>query len=185
MLSTATQATRAVPDHDRGMISEEEGGRHDGAVARSAAPRERGHWAQPWIMLILALPGAVWSWYAAVVASAPFFGEEPSPADRATTAAAFLSGASLWLATALLAALMFRRVVVPVLCGLAAVGFAALALSGAQPRASLSEADIAGSLSAWTPPTSWGLVLWALFALVAWAYGRLRGVRTGERHADH
>jgi hypothetical protein len=167
------------------MISAEEGGRHDGAVARPSVPRERSHWAQPWILLILALPGAVWSWYAAVVASAPFFGQEPSPADRATTAAAFLSGASLWLATALLAAVMFRRAVVPVLCGVAAAGFAALALSGTQPRASLSEADVAGSLSAWTPPTSWGLVLWGLFALVSSAYDRLRGARTGYRRADH
>ncbi|SCL70302.1 hypothetical protein GA0070606_5354 [Micromonospora citrea] len=163
------------------MTSAEEGGRHDGAVAQPSAPRERSHWAQPWILLVLALPGAVWSWYAAIVASAPFFGEEPSPVDRATTAAAFLSGASLWLTTALLAAVMFRRAVVPVLCGLVAAGFAALALSGTQPRAPLSEADIAGSLSAWTPPTSWALVLWGLIALTAWAYGRLRGVRHADR----
>ncbi|MFG3702488.1 hypothetical protein ACGF5C_32125 [Micromonospora sp. NPDC047620] len=131
-------------------------------------------------MLILALPGAAWSLYAGLIASAPFFGEQPSPTDRATTTAAVLSGASLWLVTALLTAVVFRRAVVPVLCGLVAAGFAVAAVSVRQPRAPLSAADSAGWLSAWTPPTSWAIVLWGVTALVLSTYGqasRARGRR--------
>jgi hypothetical protein len=128
-------------------------------------------------MLILALPGAAWSLYAGLIASAPFFGEQPSPTDRATTTAAVLSGASLWLVTALLTAVVFRRAMVPVLCGLAATGFAAAALSVRQPRAPLSAADSAGWLAAWTPPTSWAIVLWGVTALALSAYGRLSRAR--------
>ncbi|MEV5767789.1 hypothetical protein AB0L34_24910 [Micromonospora sp. NPDC052213] len=127
-------------------------------------------------MLILALPGAAWSLYTGLIASAAFFGEQPSPTDHATTTAAVLSGASLWLVTALLTAVVFRRAVVPVLCGLAAVGFAVAAIS-VQPRAPLSTADSAGWLSAWTPPTSWAIVLWGVVALVLWVYGQSRARR--------
>ncbi|MER7474744.1 hypothetical protein [Micromonospora sp. NPDC000018] len=162
------------------MTNAGDGEQHDGAVAGSSPPRERGHRAYPWLMLILSLPGAAWSLYAGLIASAPFFGEQPSPTDRATTTAAVLSGASLWLVTALLTAVMFRRAVVPVLSALAAAGFAAAALSVRQPRAPLSAADSAGWLSAWTPPTSWAIVLWGVVALVLWAYGRASRARGGR-----
>ncbi|MFG3702498.1 hypothetical protein ACGF5C_32185 [Micromonospora sp. NPDC047620] len=161
------------------MTNAGDGEQHDGAVAGSSPPREPGHWAYPWLMLILALPGAAWSLYTGLIASAAFFGEQPSPTDHATTAAAVLSGASLWLVTALLTAVVFRRAVVPVLCGLAAAGSAVAAMS-VQPRAPLSTADSAGWLSAWTPPTSWAIVLWGVTALALSAYGqtsRARGRR--------
>ncbi|MFG3714763.1 hypothetical protein [Micromonospora sp. NPDC047730] len=132
-------------------------------------------------MLILALPGAAWSLYAGLISSAAFFGEQPSPTDHATTTAAVLSGASLWLVTALLTAVVFRRAVVPVLCGLAAAGFATAAMS-VQPRAPLNTADSAGWLSAWTPPTSWAIVLWGATALVLSTYGQAARAR-GRRAA--
>ncbi|WP_406037591.1 hypothetical protein OG799_23350 [Micromonospora sp. NBC_00898] len=163
------------------MTSAADGEQHDGAVVPSSAPR-RSHGAWAWFLLILAQPGAGWSLYVAVVASAPFFGEQPSPTDRATTTAAVLSGASLWLATALLTAVVFRRAVVPVLCGLAAAGFAALALPGRQPRAPLSAADSAGWLSAWAPPTSWVIALWGVSTLVLSTYGQVRAALGGRVH---
>lgn len=167
------------------MTSAAEGEQHDSPVGRSSARHERSHWALPWLVLMLALPGAAWSLYVAVMASASFFGEQPDPTDRATTAAAALSGASLWLATALLTAVVFRRAVVPVLCGIAAAGFAALALPSGQPRAPLGAADSAGWLSACAPPTSWAIALWAVSTLVLSTYGRLRPVtRDRARRVD-
>lgn len=145
-----------------------------GVAAPAAARRERSHWAGPWLLLLLTLPGAAWSSYVALIASAPFFGESPSPTDRAATSAAFLSGASLWLASALLAAVVFRRVTVPVLCGLAVACFAALSVPGRRPTAPLTAAESPAWLAAWTPPTSWVIAVWGATVLLLGAFRRLR-----------
>ncbi|MEH1057714.1 hypothetical protein V6U89_21215 [Micromonospora sp. CPCC 206171] len=168
------------------MSSAADGEQHDTAIARSSLTRGRGHWAWSWVLLILALPGAGRSLYVAVMNAAVFFGEQPSPTERATAGAAALSGASLCLATALLTAVVFRRVVVPVLCGLAVAYFAALACPTLQRPALLRTADGAGWLSAWAPPTSWVVALWAAATLALWTYGHLRAVlRASSRHAGH
>jgi hypothetical protein len=136
-------------------------------------PRGRSHWAWPWLVLLLALPGAAWSMFVAGMASAALFGEPPTSADLATSTAAFLSGMSLWLSAAVLSAALFRRVAVPLLCGLAAAGYAVLALSD-RPSAPLHEADTAGWLAAWAPATSWALACWGLYALLGAAGRRWR-----------
>ncbi|NYF58584.1 hypothetical protein [Micromonospora purpureochromogenes] len=168
------------------MTSAADGEQHDAAVARSSPTRGRSHWAWPWVLLILALPGAGRSLYVAVMDAAAFFGEQPSPTERATAGAAAMSGASLWLATALLTAVVFRRVVVPVLCGLAVAYFAALAYPAMRRPALLDTADRSGWLSAWAPPTSWLVALCGASTLVLRTYGRLRtALRESSRHADH
>lgn len=156
------------------MAKVTEGNQYDAAAARSSVPRGRSHWAWPWLLLILALPGAAWSLYVVAMTSMSFFGERPSPTERANAAAAALSGVSLWLTTGLLTAVVFRRVVVSVLCGLGTVYFTALANPVGEPRALLSTAGSAEWLSAWTPPTSWVIGLWVVVTLVRSTYLRLR-----------
>ncbi len=156
------------------MIEHRSGERAGANPPKPAAPADRSHWAAQWAPLILALPGAAWSFYVALIASAGFFGEPASPADRATSAAALLSGTSLWLVAGLLAAIALRRVAAPVLCGFAALAYAVLPPPGTSPRAPLSSADSAGWLAAWTPPTSWAIALWGAALLVRWTYRRVR-----------
>ncbi|WP_189330555.1 hypothetical protein [Actinoplanes ianthinogenes] len=121
----------------------------------------RGGAGTSWILFLLALPGAAWSVWVALIASAPFFGETATAQDHATSAAAMLSGASLWLVTAACSVLVSRGVAVPVLSGIAAAVFAALSL-GVGPRAPLSSADEAGWGAAWTLPTGWVVICWLL-----------------------
>ncbi|MCW3818192.1 hypothetical protein ONA91_27450 [Micromonospora sp. DR5-3] len=144
-------------------------------------PRDRSHWAWPWLVLLLALPGAAWSMFVAGIAAAALFGEPPTPGDLATSTAAVLSGASLWLAAAVLSAALFRRVAVPLLCGLAAVAYAVLAGAN-RPSAPLHEAGLAGWLAAWVPVTSWAIASWALYALLVAAGRRWR--RGAPRNPD-
>lgn len=148
-------------------------GSADPPRVRPADPGGRSHWAGPWLVLLLALPGAAWSVFASGISAAALFGEPPTPGDLATAAAAELSGASLWLVAAVLAWAQFRRVVVPLLCGAAAAAYALAALSAPSSDA-LSEAGMAGWLSAWGPPTSWAIGCWALFALLGAAWRRRR-----------
>ncbi|MGC1212007.1 MAG: hypothetical protein WA890_12170 [Micromonospora sp.] len=157
----------------------------DAAIARSSLTGRRGHWAWPWVLLILALPGTARSlWVVFMNAS---YGGEVSPIERGARGAAELSGASLWLATALVTAVLLHRVVVPVLCGFAFAWFAALASESMQPGwAPLGAADCAAWLSAWVLPTSWVVAVWGASKLVLWTYGHRRtALSESSRHAEH
>ncbi|MGC1215206.1 MAG: hypothetical protein WA890_28595 [Micromonospora sp.] len=156
----------------------------DAAIARSSFTGRRGHWAWPWVLLILALPGTGRSlWVVFMNAS---FGAPLSHTERGNAGAAALSGASLWLATALVTVAVLHRVVVPVLCGLAVACFAALAYPTMQRPALLGAADWAGWLSAWAPPTSWVVAVWGASKLVLWTYGHRRtALSESSRHAEH
>ncbi|MGB2571485.1 hypothetical protein ACPFP2_23990 [Micromonospora citrea] len=140
-----------------------------------------GHVLWPWLLLALALPGAAWSAYDAVIAVAPSFGEPPSAQDHATSAAALLSGASLCLATALLTATVCRRVPATVGCLVASAGLAALAVAGPGRHGPLAAADQAGWVAAWTPPTSW--LLAAGLVVVTLRAASVRAVRRPVAHS--
>ena len=58
-----------------------------------------------WIIVLLAVPGVAWCFYAACISVTPFFGESPSASDWADARAILLSGAILLTVTAALSGL--------------------------------------------------------------------------------
>ncbi|GAA2640957.1 hypothetical protein GCM10010399_88290 [Dactylosporangium fulvum] len=143
----------------------------------------RSNWLL-WSLLLpaLAVPGALNSLWGGIVLTTPFFGEEPSPIDRATAAAAMWSGVSLCLFTAIVTAIVSRRFVAPALCGVAALGLALLVLTRWDTSVPLSSAEFrVGWAAAWWSPTSWIVVVVAVVLPVRSAYRAVSHRRSSSR----
>lgn len=137
----------------------------------------RRHPGKSWGMMLLALPGTAVSVWNAMWISAPLFGETPTEQQHATSAVAVLSAAPLWLVAGVCSVIVSRGVVVPVLCTLAAIGITVAHQSGSPVPLGL--ADHSAWFTAWRVPTSWVIVIWAGWVLIAGLVRRFARPQSG------